>query len=367
MGKLKTELSVPKVSVIVPVYKVEKYLRRCVDSLLDQTLVDIEIILVDDGSPDNCPQICDDYSCEDDRVKVIHKANQGLGMARNTGLNNAIGKYVAFIDSDDYASRDLYKTLYERAESLNLDACFCDIYFVSQGRDPYLYSRESTELACRTKSEVMSFSLNLLSPRISQEYFVLYPNTAWNSIIKRERLLDCDVKFVSERKLVSEDVVFNLMWLPYANTIEWIPKPLIYHRIDNDSSLTNNLKFQKVEASIQMISKVHEILEKQYIGESMREEYFYSYSFKLINDICISIVRFVPSWLNKYKYMYHFLCEVGKEMPNKKYYYKKAHSTKKSIELTFFSKGYIIFSIIAFIMSVVNTSIKTRLYNVFKQ
>lgn len=92
----------PKVSIVVPIYNVEKYLHRCVNSLIRQTLKDIEIILVDDGSPDNCPKICDEYKNKDIRVKVIHKKNAGLGLARNSGLDEAKGEYVVFVDSDDF-------------------------------------------------------------------------------------------------------------------------------------------------------------------------------------------------------------------------------------------------------------------------
>ena len=91
----------PKVSVVVPIYNVEPYLVMCLESLLNQTLKEIEIILVDDGSPDNCPQICDEYAQRDSRIKVIHKKNAGLGMARNSGIEIATGKYIAFLDSDD--------------------------------------------------------------------------------------------------------------------------------------------------------------------------------------------------------------------------------------------------------------------------
>ena len=91
-----------KISVVIPVYKVEKYLKRCVDSVLTQNYNDLEIVLVDDGSPDNCPSICDDYARLDSRVKVIHKNNGGLSDARNTGLKEATGEYISFLDSDDY-------------------------------------------------------------------------------------------------------------------------------------------------------------------------------------------------------------------------------------------------------------------------
>lgn len=89
----------PKVSIIVPIYNVEKYLDRCMESLLNQTLEDIEIIMVDDGSPDNCPKMCDEYAKKDARIKVVHKKNGGLADARNAGLDVATGKYVAFVDS----------------------------------------------------------------------------------------------------------------------------------------------------------------------------------------------------------------------------------------------------------------------------
>ena len=97
-----------KVSIIVPVYNVEKYIDRCMKSLMNQTLHEIEIILVDDGSPDSCPQMCDEYAKQDTRVKVIHKENAGLGYARNSGLEIATGEYVAFVDSDDYVDTQMF-------------------------------------------------------------------------------------------------------------------------------------------------------------------------------------------------------------------------------------------------------------------
>lgn len=96
-----------KVSVIIPVYNVEKTLPRCIDSVIGQSLKDIEIILVDDGSPDKSPEICDEYRCKDSRIKVFHKPNEGLGYTRNYGIERAQGEYVAFVDSDDYIASDM--------------------------------------------------------------------------------------------------------------------------------------------------------------------------------------------------------------------------------------------------------------------
>ena len=96
----------PKISIVSPVFNVEKFLARCLDSLVNQTLSDIEIILVDDGSPDNSGRICDEYAKKDDRVIVIHKENGGVSSARNVGIDKAKGKYICFVDSDDYVSKD---------------------------------------------------------------------------------------------------------------------------------------------------------------------------------------------------------------------------------------------------------------------
>lgn len=112
-------------SVIVPVYKVESYLDRCVESIVGQSYRNLEIILVDDGSPDGCPEKCDDWAKRDNRIKVIHKQNAGLGFARNSGLDIATGEYVAFVDSDDYIENDMYRTLIDAACRHNADMVSC--------------------------------------------------------------------------------------------------------------------------------------------------------------------------------------------------------------------------------------------------
>ena len=118
-------INTPKISIIVPIYNVEAYLDRCMQSLIMQTLREIEIIMVDDESPDNCPTICDNYAKQDSRIKVIHKKNGGLGFARNSGLEIATGKYIAFLDSDDFVDISMYETLYNTATQYNLDTVFC--------------------------------------------------------------------------------------------------------------------------------------------------------------------------------------------------------------------------------------------------
>lgn len=121
-------MSCPKVSIIVPIYNMEKYLGRCIDSILVQTHTNIEVILVDDGSTDSSPQVCDDYAKRDPRIKVIHKSNGGLSSARNAGLDIATGDYIGFVDSDDYISTDMYKVLAERLD--NSDCEIANVMYV---------------------------------------------------------------------------------------------------------------------------------------------------------------------------------------------------------------------------------------------
>ena len=109
------------VSVVLPIYGVEKYLDRCITSIVNQTYSNLEIILVDDGSRDNCPQMCDDWAEKDSRIKVVHKANAGLGMARNTGIDNATGEYICFFDSDDYVALDTVEKAYALAKQESSD------------------------------------------------------------------------------------------------------------------------------------------------------------------------------------------------------------------------------------------------------
>ena len=125
------ELNRPLVTVVIPVYKAEKYLEKCVESVRGQTMTDIEIILVDDGSPDNCPAMCDEYAVKDERIKVIHKENGGLSDARNAGIEAATAQYITFVDSDDCVEAELCEVLYGLIVKENAD--------VSCGRNYYVY------------------------------------------------------------------------------------------------------------------------------------------------------------------------------------------------------------------------------------
>ena len=122
----------PKVSIIVPVYDVENYLQKCIDSILAQTFTDFELILVDDGSPDNCPALCDAAAAKDARIRVLHQKNGGLSAARNAGLDVARGEWIGFVDSDDYIAPEMYETLYKAVQSTGADLALCDYVKVDE-------------------------------------------------------------------------------------------------------------------------------------------------------------------------------------------------------------------------------------------
>ena len=117
------------ISVIVPVYKVEPYLHQCIDSILGQTYRDLEVLLIDDGSPDKCGEICDEYGRQDKRVRVFHTENRGLSAARNLGLNEATGEYIGFVDSDDWIVPDMYEVLLKRLEENRADISVCGVSY----------------------------------------------------------------------------------------------------------------------------------------------------------------------------------------------------------------------------------------------
>lgn len=254
----------PKVSIIVPVYNVEKYLDRCMQSLLNQTLHDIEIIMVDDGSPDNCPVMCDGYAKKDSRVKVIHKKNAGLGFARNSGMDIAIGEYIAFLDSDDYVENTMYEKLYKKVIVDNLDACFCNIKnFNKDGKVIPIVNLTNKDVFF-TRLDIDELACHVLAAPISKKYLVEIPMAAWNGIYRRPLLEKFHLRFRSEREFVSEDVMFHADSMKYYNRIEWVKEPLVYHYVDNTSSLTHKFNLEKCKAILNMAYTLKKVVSKNY-------------------------------------------------------------------------------------------------------
>lgn len=164
------------VSVIVPAYKVEKYIEKCVESILRQTYKNLEIILVDDGSPDRCGEICDTFSTKDKRVKVIHKKNGGLSDARNAALDIQTGKYITFIDSDDFVSEDYIQYLYSIITAYDADIAIGDYKYIKEDGTILNHPIEHGRLVEMDKEKAL---FELLNSR-------LFTNSAWGKLYKKE-------------------------------------------------------------------------------------------------------------------------------------------------------------------------------------
>ncbi len=230
-----------KVSVIVPVYNVEKYLKKCLDSLVNQTLKEIEIIVVNDGSPDNSQKIIDEYSKKYNTIHSYSKANGGLSDARNFGIKYASGEYIAFVDSDDYVALDMYEKMYNKAKTENYDMVVCDLN--------YIY--EETGNIVRAYSNIKSDTTDIKNAMIN-----IYP-AAWNKIFKRSLFNDKNIRF--KKDVWFEDVEFIYKILPKIKSIGVVHEPLnqylqrkgsitstidkrLYHYIDNWNGLVKYYK-----------------------------------------------------------------------------------------------------------------------------
>lgn len=228
-----------KVSIIVPIYNVEKYLRQCVDSLLNQTLREIEVILVDDGSPDGCPSICEEYKKKDARVKVVHKQNGGLSDARNAGMKLVEGEYVAFIDSDDYVDLHMFEKLYAEANKRNLDVCYCDYNFDYDGTTRPA-NKQKEDLFVDGKDETKAFLLDMVGPLPSYPSDVKYLVSVWHGIYKTSIIRDNHIIYESERLYPSEDLLFHIDFLSRCERVGYLKDAMYYWRF-NPTSLSRKI------------------------------------------------------------------------------------------------------------------------------
>lgn len=225
----------PLVTVVVPVYNVEKYLDRCVKSIVNQTYTNLEIILVDDGSPDKCPELCDEWAKRDSRIKAIHKENAGAGMARNTGIENACGKYLLFVDSDDYIKLETVEKCVAELEKTQADV-------VMFGRSSV--SADGTAKETPVVTDEYYFSGNQVVDDILPGLFVHEKGigiSSCNKVYNLQLIKEKNIKYKSEREIFSEDAIFNLEFFAYAKSVAIIPESFYYY-FKNESSFSRSYR-----------------------------------------------------------------------------------------------------------------------------
>lgn len=247
---------IPKVSVVVPMYGVELFLNNCIDSLLAQSLHEIEIILVDDGSPDRCGEIAEEYAVRDHRIKVIHRKNGGLGPARNTGMAAASGEYIGFVDSDDWVNPRMFEKLYLAAKDNNADIAVgghCD------WREGKVIKSKRHPLAGKTvtdRLEIDEIRRNLYGRSVEDKETEAFPMSVWIAIYKRTLIDHHRLKF---ENIISEDVIFNLSAYKFAERITFTGDTDYCYRNENQPSIMRSFsekKLKKYEDYLAMLGKI---------------------------------------------------------------------------------------------------------------
>ena len=256
------------ISIIVPVYNVEKYIDRCMTTLLGQTYKNIEVILVDDGSPDGCPKLCDEYAKKDSRVKVVHKENGGLGLARNSGLDIATGEYIAFVDSDDYVTEDMCEKLMSAAMKYNADIVYGGIFYDENG---VIKRRPGVQQPVIWKDDaVKEFLLDLIAMKPEEKQDTIIEVSVWKAIFRRKIFDDHNIRFASEREFISEDIIFNIDYISKACSIILIPDP-VYYYCKNPNSLSKSFRVDRFERTKIMYFEIKRKLEGLYERKTVAE------------------------------------------------------------------------------------------------
>lgn len=249
----------PKISIVVPVYKVERYLNQCVESLIHQTFSNIEIVLVDDGSPDRCPQLCDEWSTRDARVRVIHKKNGGLSDARNAGIDAGIGEYILFVDSDDFVKENMCEKLLETAEDTQSDMVICGFM--------WKYPDHEVRQPMTSGNAVRSFS-NMEMLNVFFQNKTVELSVAWNKLYRRKLFDTSDhIRYPVGKLHEDEFTTYRLIYA--ANRITVVPDPLYYYVQRNAGIMSafsqKNLidSIEAAESYIPWNKKHHLSLEKE--------------------------------------------------------------------------------------------------------
>ncbi len=257
------------ISVIIPIYKVEKYLRKCLDSVINQTYKNLEIILVDDGSPDACPQICDEYAKNDDRIKVIHKENGGQSTARNAALDICTGEYIAFIDSDDYVDKMYIEKLYKAAKDKNAQIAICSFFYTDETGKIWKGDKLENKVVSGDEKMFCFFRSNEC---IDAACFKIYHNSIWK-----------DLRYPIGK--VAEDASISDITFMKANAVCFIDEYLYYYFQRGDSAMgkfKNNgtkIALDSIEAFKGRLSRV-DVNSKFYIPALFQffDTYLYIYS-----------------------------------------------------------------------------------------
>ena len=276
-------------SVIIPVYNSARYLEQCLDSLINQTLQNIEIICVNDGSTDESLSILNRYKNQDNRIKVFNQDNKGQSAARNLGIKYSHGEYIGFLDSDDYADRTMFEKLYTAAKQNCSDVVMCSVHILNEKtgaitpNDPYFGLKIFEE-----QKDADVFFNGVFSYEQCRNFLFRICVVPWNKLIKTDFLKKNNIKFAEG--LSFEDNIFSLELLLKAGRISLVNEPLPYYRFGSEYSLTYGTNDNSKLDLFEVFNKMEEVLKKNMVFD-MFEAYFFNhkkntllYWYKKLND-----------------------------------------------------------------------------------
>lgn len=263
-----------KFSIIIPIYKVEKYLHECVDSVLSQSFTDFEVILVDDGSPDNCPEICDEYASKDSRIKVIHQKNAGLACARNAGISVAKGEYILCIDSDDYLSND--SVLYKIAQKADgkTDVVLYGFRKLFESNSTFGIDKVPDLRRVSNTSEMLNSVLSSNS----------YCGTAWTKAVKFSILQDNNIEF--RPGMISEDIDWYIHLMCFAKTYDSVNEAAVVYR-QRPGSISHDAKLNSLTDNLWILEEWPKLIKEEVKDEPTIDALMHVMAYYYANDMIL--------------------------------------------------------------------------------
>ncbi len=280
------------ITVVLAVYNVENYLNRSIESIANQTYKNIEVILIDDGSTDNSPSICDEWAEKDQRVRVIHKQNEGLSMARNTGIEEANGEYIFFFDSDDYVEKNLVECSVEMAIKTKAQIVVYGYDRIDENGVVKTSSVPELPSEIMRGEEIRSFVVPCLAGPIikdGKKYHIL--SSAWGAMYSLDTIKRSGFRFVSEREIISEDIYSNLIYYQYIDCIAIIPKVFYHYCENNAQSLTRMYNPERFERNKHFYRQTLKLCDELHYPEQTKK----NLSNQMVSNIIVSIKQIVGS------------------------------------------------------------------------
>lgn len=266
----------PKISIISPVYNAEKYIHKCVDSIMAQTFTDWELILVDDGSPDTSGAICDQYASQDSRIRVIHKQNGGVSAARQTGLDAAQGEYVIHADPDDWVEPTMLEELYVKAKVEDADMVICDFY-VNKGNNQTYRKQEPSSMDHIT---------------VMNELFVHLHGSCWNKLVRKSCFVEYEIRFTSWLSFC-EDLCLNVDLLRFDIKVVYLPKAFYHYVIDvNKNSIVKKISRHTLDYDLRVYAYLNELTCNYPAHSNFKKQYSRTCTIRAFRSGLLSNIEF---------------------------------------------------------------------------